>query len=202
MRSLIASFIVMVCLVSFTVGSVGATDVAPPNHPKLFDPNKVRFLAMGLPQGETRKWMDEIIPNDNGDIMALCLKYLTTQQLFPAAGPAFGNGMFCLANPVTVVTPFQFLATGIVSHGRNPQTGAAIKIPAKKILNCTILVENVTMTSSTSNSLLHTVTCTNEMQPPSFIGTYYDSSITPTQGQPIGPGLTFGDFTVIEGDSR
>jgi len=202
MRSLIASFIVMVCLVSFTVGSVGATDVAPPNHPKLFDPNKVRFLAMGLPQGETRKWMDEIIPNDNGGIMALCLKYLTTQKLFPAAGPAFGNGMFCLANPVTV-TPFQFLATGIVSHGRNPQTGEAIKIPAKKVLNCTILVENVTMTSSTSNPLLlHTVACTNEMQPPSFIGTYYDSSIEPINQGSIGPGLSFGDFTVISGDSR
>ena len=152
MRSLTASFIVMFCVVTFTVGPVAATEPGLPNQPKLFNPATDRIVAMGLPQGETRVWMDVMIPNDNGGIMALCLKYLTTQRIFPAAGPARGGGMFCLAD-LMVAGPFQWSAdvhTFIRTAGGDQEIHVSFE-------DCKILVEDVTIT--TTLPTLHTITC-------------------------------------------
>ncbi len=156
MRRLLASFIVMFCLVSFTVGPVAATDPGLPNHPKLYNPNEVRILAMGLPQG-TRVWMDVNIPNGNGGIMALCLKYLIAQPIFPAAGPARGGSMFCLAN-LMVETPFQSKAD---VHIFNRSTGGSM--PHSFVCNdALILIGNTTGTTTMPRTL--TITCNGNGQ--------------------------------------
>jgi hypothetical protein len=96
----------MFCVVSFTVGPVAATEPGLPNQHSILIPSKHRMVVMGIPEDATRTWMNEWIPNGNGGIMALCLKYIFAQQVFPANAPALGGSMFCLAN-LTVVTPFQ-----------------------------------------------------------------------------------------------
>ncbi len=131
MRNLLASFIVMFCVVSFTVGPVAAKNGAQPNHPKLFNPKTDRFVAIGLPQGENRVWVDEVIPTEERDIVALCLKDLTSQRMFPGAGPAVRGSMFCLADIETVFYPFQLSATVIVRHARNPFTASPAIFRAK-----------------------------------------------------------------------
>jgi hypothetical protein len=148
MRNLLASFIVMFGVVSFAVGPVMATDeemtLIQPKDQWLYNPNVDRLVAMGITQGERRVWMDEVIPDGTGVmISALCIKELTSQEVFPAVAPARGGGMFCLDDIMPVFFPVQFSATVITSDGRNPQTGEAIKKKPGKInifLNCAIFV--------------------------------------------------------------
>ena len=166
MRNLLASFIVMFCVVSFAVGPVMATDeemtLIQPKEQWLFNPNVDRMVAIGLHEGDTRMWMnvDDIPDGKGGVITALCLEDLISQPIFPAAAPARGGGMFCLADIVPVFFPLQFTATAYVSGGRNPQTGEAIKIPAKKINDCAIFVEYAQTT--TAIPLLHTISCLDQ----------------------------------------
>ena len=152
MRSLTASFIVMFCVVSFTVGPVAATDPGLPNHPKLLNPATDRMVVMGIPEDEPRMWMDVTLPNGNGGIMALCLKYLIAQQVFPGAAPALGGNLFCLSNLI-VAGPFQWSAdvhTFIRTAGGDQEIHVSFE-------DCKILVEDVTIT--TTLPTLHTITC-------------------------------------------
>ncbi len=97
------------------------------------------------------------IPNGNGGIMALCLKYLIAQPIFPAAGPARGGSMFCLAN-LMVETPFQSKAD---VHIFNRSTGGSM--PHSFVCNdALILIGNTTGTTTMPRTL--TITCNGNGQ--------------------------------------
>jgi hypothetical protein len=108
MRRLLTSFIVMFCVVSFTVGPVAATDPGLPNQINIVEPSVHTVVLMAIPQGQTREWTRKNIPNGNGGIMAICLDYLLGQRVYPAAAPTLGGNMICLAD--LLGGPFQWKA--------------------------------------------------------------------------------------------
>ena len=192
MKSFLTVLIAIFGLVSFAVGSVAAQDAEALNHPKLFNPNTNRLIAIGLPQGETRAWKSEIIPDDDGDIMGLCLKNLTGQPIFPDTGPAVGGGMFCLAD-LMPVGPFQFSARVVIPTDQKAPTDSELKKFSKKvlkkgsagdsiILKCSIFIENEIFisrgTTSEEPSRQHVVTCPSENGQASLVAEFSTQSIT------------------------
>lgn len=211
MKSLLAVFIAIFGLVSFTVGSVAAKNGAAANHTKLFNPNTNRLIAIGLPPGETRTWVDEIIFDDDGDIRGLCLKNLTGQRIFPAAGPAVGGGMVCLADLVPV-GPFQFSATVVIPTDQKAPTDSEIKKFSAKllkkgskgdsiILKCSIFIENETLisggTTSEESRRQHVVTCPSVNGQPSLMAEFSTKNIT--EDDTIGVDLPL-KMLIFEGD--
>ncbi len=192
MKNLLTVFIVIFGLVSFAVGSMAAQNAEVLNHPKLFKSNTNRLIAIGLPQGETRAWRGEIIPGDDGNIIGLCLKNLTGQRIFPAAGPAVGGGMFCLSDLVPV-GPFQLSARVVIPTDQKSPTDSELKKFSKKILKkgtkgdsiilkCSIFIENEIFisrgTASEEPSRQHVVTCPSENGQASLMAEFSTQSIT------------------------
>jgi hypothetical protein len=78
--------------------SAEADDLALPNHPPLLRPDKDCVIVGGLPPGESRVWKERVFSDGDGLTTALCAEDLTLQPIFPAAAPARGAGVLCLAD--------------------------------------------------------------------------------------------------------
>ena len=181
MRAFLAALLVMFGLVSFSAAPLSANGENLPNDPKLFDPNEDRILAAGLLPGQTREWKERVFLNDDGNTTALCVEDLTLQQIFPEAGPAVGGGAFCFGE-IMIVGANEYAAT--VFHSEYfPVSDGAIKIPAKKIVNCTLLVKEGTLipgvATLTEPPRLHVVTCPSDDGTSPLIGSFFTTIISP-----------------------
>ncbi len=163
-----------------------AVPVAPPNHPKFLNPDVDRVLVMGLPADHTRVWEERTFPNDDGNQLALCVDHLTSQRIFPAAGPAVGDGMFCLAD-LTITGVHQFSAKVILASRLVDSTSErSVVFP-----NCSVLVERENDSSGVTTlnrlSRQHVVTCSSDNGGRSrLIGSFTTDSNGIGDGQPAG----------------
>jgi hypothetical protein len=80
-------------------------DTSLPNHPPLLKAQEERIAFVGIPPGEDpiRVWKKRTFFNDQQVLTsAFCLENLTVQRVFPAGGPAFGEGVLCIEEPKMV----------------------------------------------------------------------------------------------------
>lgn len=137
MNRLLTTLSILLCLLSLVSGPVAATDVTSLIQPTVLDPKVDRLLVMGLPLDRKRVWKERTFTNDNGNRLALCVDHLTSQRIFPAAGRAIADGLFCLAD-LTITGVHQFSATVFVaSRLLDTRSKPMVIVP-----NCTILREN------------------------------------------------------------
>lgn len=170
--------IVLFCVVLFWAFPVVAGGDNLPNQPKLVHPNTNKLFAMGLPPGQTGKWVQREFPNNNGNYLALCLDYLSTQPIFPAAGPAVADGMFCLADiKITGLQQYSSLAF-ISSSLAGRKSTQLVLFP-----NCTVLVENGTIvpgvTTLNGTSQFHVISCPGDEGPPPLLGQFITTELSP-----------------------
>jgi len=163
MNHSISAVIAMLGLVLCAVHPSGAEadDAALPNHPPLLSPAKVRVIVGGLPPGESRVWKERVFSDGDGTTKALCAEDLTLQPIFPAAAPARGEGVLCLAD-VTVVGPQERTATAYLS-GR--LRGISRQVVARP--DCRIFVEEGSTPLPAVNDdgdplYLHVYTCRSD----------------------------------------
>jgi hypothetical protein len=80
----------------------------------LLSADEDRVILGGLPPGESRVWKERVFSHGDGVTTALCAEDLTLQPIFPAAAPARGAGVLCLAD-LTVLGPQELTATVYLS---------------------------------------------------------------------------------------
>lgn len=160
-----ALLVIGTALVPFAVGPVAAQDQDLPNHPMLVNPNEHSVFYTGLPPGQSRVWKERVFPNGMGNTTALCLENLPIQQIFPAAGPAVGGGVFCFGD-LTIVGAHEFAAMGFYSGQLRGQARQLLEFPTCRILVAgasTPIPGVATLTSSlTSTPRQHVFTCSDE----------------------------------------
>jgi len=116
MKNEIAVRVAVLCLCLCAAHPTGARgdDAALPNHPPLLSADEDRVFVGGLPPGESRVWQERVFSHGAGITTALCAEDLTLQSIFPAAAPARGAGVLCLAD-LTVLGPQELTATVYLS---------------------------------------------------------------------------------------
>jgi hypothetical protein len=152
-----------------------ADDVALRSTP-LLSPDKDHVIVGGLPAGENRVWKERVFSDGDGTTTALCVEDLILQPIFPAAAPAHGEGVLCLAD-VTVVGSQERTATIYLSGRLGGRSRQVVVRP-----DCRILVEEerkpVPEVDDDGDQLyLHVFTCRSDGMRATLIGQFLTTGL-------------------------
>lgn len=156
-RRIIPVLLIMLSLTFLAVEAISAKGKGRQVYPPLFKPNQSHLAVWGLAPKDTRVWKERVFPNGQGNVTALCIENLVTQRIFPAAGPARGDGVFCLGD-LQQVGVNEYKATAY-------RSGCLGRGSSRKLFetpNCRILVSEGIQepgTSSLLTSRRHVITC-------------------------------------------
>lgn len=173
MNHSISAVIAMFGLVLCAVPPSGAEadGMALPNHPSLLSPDEDRVIVGGLPDGESRVWKERVFSDGDGATTALCVENLILQPIFPAAAPARGEGVLCLAN-VTVVGLQERTATVYLSGWLAESSRGLVVQPDCHIFVGDGSVPASVIDSDNDPSREHVFTCDSGDQVPAVSGRF------------------------------
>jgi hypothetical protein len=149
-----------------------ADDIALPNHPPLLSPDEDQVFVGGLPPGESRVWKKRVFLHGGSITTALCAEGLILQRIFPAAGPARGEGVLCLGDIEEVVEPYEYRVTTFIAGGLSGATRSFIEVP-----NCRLVAVDqcLSVTGDDNEPRTHIVTCQAEDGTVALLGQFLTS---------------------------
>jgi hypothetical protein len=149
-----------------------ADDIALPNHPPLLSPDEDQVFVGGLPPGESRVWKERVFLHGESITTALCAEGLLLQRIFPAAGPARGEGVLCLGDIEEVVEPHEYRVTTFIAGGLSGATRSFLEVP-----NCHLVAvdQSRSVTGDDSEPRTHIVTCQAEDGTVALLGQFLTS---------------------------